>query len=93
MEEGWQMYWLPLIFRATNVLKDCHEFELAQEPGFCAWRTKLIEHPAFKCTRSTQQVYLDGYELRVPTSEANNQAATQSIGQTQVWWQLQSILV
>ena len=50
------------MFRATNVLNHYRGLELPQGPKFSAWLTRVFEHPAFKRTCSTEQLYLDSYE-------------------------------
>ncbi|KIM53095.1 hypothetical protein SCLCIDRAFT_1223192 [Scleroderma citrinum Foug A] len=52
----------PWIFRATNVLKHYRGLEPPQGPKFSAWLARVLEHPSFKCTCSTEQLYLDSYE-------------------------------
>ncbi|KAF7302001.1 Glutathione transferase [Mycena indigotica] len=52
----------PYLFRATNVLKYYRAFQLPEGVKFKAWTTRLLEHPAFKVTCSTEQLYLDSYE-------------------------------
>ena len=50
------------IFRATNVLKHYRGFELPEGEKFSAWVNKLINHPSFKATCSTEELYIDSYE-------------------------------
>lgn len=50
------------LFRATNVLKHYRGFEPPSGPKFNAWLERLFEHPAFKATCSTEELYLDSYE-------------------------------
>ncbi|KAF7302002.1 Glutathione transferase [Mycena indigotica] len=52
----------PFVFRASNVLKYYRGFELPNEPKFRAWTTRLFEHPAFKATCSTEELYIDSSE-------------------------------
>ncbi|KAF8723462.1 hypothetical protein AX14_009245 [Amanita brunnescens Koide BX004] len=52
----------PWIFRATNVLKHYCGFELPQDDKFATWVRRLLAHPAFKATCSTEQLYFDSYE-------------------------------
>lgn len=52
----------PWIFRATNVLKDYRGLELPQDAKFQAWLARLLAYPAFACTCSTEQLYMDSYE-------------------------------
>lgn len=54
--------WPAGMFRATNVLKHYRGFEMPRGKKFQAWLTRLFEHPAFKKTCSTEQLYLDSYE-------------------------------
>ncbi|KAI5982785.1 glutathione S-transferase [Pisolithus albus] len=53
----------PFLLRATNILKHYRGFELPRGPKFDGWLNRLLEHPAFKCTCSTDELYLDTYEL------------------------------
>ncbi|KAI6003141.1 glutathione S-transferase [Pisolithus albus] len=53
----------PFLLRATNILKHYRGFELPRGPKFDRWLNRLLEHPAFKCTCSTDELYLDTYEL------------------------------
>lgn len=50
------------LFRATNVLKHYRGFSLPPSEKFNQWLARLFEHPAFKATCSTEQLYLDSYE-------------------------------
>ncbi|RDX46479.1 glutathione S-transferase C-terminal-like protein [Lentinus brumalis] len=52
----------PWIFRATNVLKHYRGFVLPEGARFRAYVDRLLNHPAFKRTCSTEQLYLDSYE-------------------------------
>ncbi|KAI0064996.1 glutathione S-transferase, partial [Artomyces pyxidatus] len=65
--EGGQLNWTdtlvgPWLFRAANVLKHYCGFEMPSGPKFDAWVRRLFEHPAFKGTCSTEDLYLDSYE-------------------------------
>ncbi|KAJ8587367.1 glutathione S-transferase [Rhizopogon salebrosus TDB-379] len=65
--EGGDLGWAdvivgPWIFRATNALKHYRGFEMPQGKKFEAWLVRLCEHPAFKKTCSTEELYLDSYE-------------------------------
>jgi len=65
--EGGDLGWAdvmvgPWIFRATNALKHYRGFEMPQGKKFEAWLARLFEHPAFKKTCSTEELYLDSYE-------------------------------
>lgn len=50
------------LFRMTNVLKHYKGFELPQNERFSEYLLRLFEHPAFKATCSTEDLYLDSYE-------------------------------
>ncbi|KAF8624273.1 hypothetical protein AX15_005958 [Amanita polypyramis BW_CC] len=52
----------PWIFRSTNVLKRFHGFELPKDSRFTAWMERLFNHPSFKATCSTEELYLECYE-------------------------------
>ncbi|KAI0634950.1 glutathione S-transferase C-terminal-like protein [Trametes polyzona] len=52
----------PWIFRATNVLKHYRGFVLPEGERFRGYVERLLGHPAFKRTCSTEQLYLDSYE-------------------------------
>jgi len=52
----------PWMFRASIVLKHYRGFELPTGEKFSAWIRRLFEHPDFKKTCSTEQLYLDSYE-------------------------------
>ncbi|TFK91913.1 glutathione S-transferase C-terminal-like protein [Polyporus arcularius HHB13444] len=52
----------PWIFRATNVLKHYRGFVLPEGERFRAYVDRLLNHPAFKRTCCTEQLYLDSYE-------------------------------
>ena len=52
------------MFRANNVLKRYRGFEMPEGAKFNAWLNRLFEHPAFKSTCSTDELYLDSYERR-----------------------------
>lgn len=58
------------IFRATNVLKHYRGFSLPEGERFRAYVNRLISHPAFKRTCSTEQLYLDSYERWVQSGVA-----------------------
>ena len=53
------------LFRATNVLKHYRGFVLPQGARFRAYVDRVVNHPAFKRTCSTEQLYLDSYERDV----------------------------
>ncbi|OSD07775.1 glutathione transferase omega class [Trametes coccinea BRFM310] len=52
----------PWLFRATNVLKHYRGFVLPEGEQFRAYVDRVINHPAFKRTGSTEDLYLDSYE-------------------------------
>ncbi|THV04417.1 hypothetical protein K435DRAFT_816962 [Dendrothele bispora CBS 962.96] len=52
----------PWIFRATIVLKYYRDFEMPTGEKFTKWMNKLFNHPDFKNTCSTEDLYLDSYE-------------------------------
>ncbi|KAF5375189.1 hypothetical protein D9758_000020 [Tetrapyrgos nigripes] len=52
----------PWIFRSTIVLKYYRGFEMPVGERFTQWANKLINHPDFKSTSSTEDLYLDSYE-------------------------------
>ncbi|KAH8101478.1 glutathione S-transferase [Cristinia sonorae] len=52
----------PWIFRATNVLPHYRGFALPSGERLGAYVARLVAHPAFKATCSTEQLYLDSYE-------------------------------
>ncbi|KAL7284349.1 hypothetical protein ACG7TL_001638 [Trametes sanguinea] len=52
----------PWLFRATNVLKHYRGFVLPEGEQFRAYVDRVINHPAFKRTCSTEDLYLDSYE-------------------------------
>jgi len=66
-KEGGELGWAdvmvgPWLFRASNVLKHYRSFELPPGPKVKAWLDRLFNHPAFKATCSTEELYLDSYE-------------------------------
>jgi len=52
----------PWLFRMTNVLKHYRDFDLPAISKISQWVVRLLEHPAFKGTSSTEDLYLDSYE-------------------------------
>ncbi|KAF8318240.1 hypothetical protein DL93DRAFT_2133606 [Clavulina sp. PMI_390] len=56
----------PWLFRATNVLKYYRGFSFSPlteaSPRFEGYLERLLEHPTFKSTCSTEQLYIDSYE-------------------------------
>ncbi|KAJ3478800.1 hypothetical protein NLI96_g9512 [Meripilus lineatus] len=55
----------PWLFRATNVLPYYRGFTYPDGPKFHAYLERLLNHPAFKKTCSTKQLYIDSYERYV----------------------------
>ena len=53
------------LFRATNVLKHYRGFSFPPSKKFDGYLNKLLQHPAFRATCSTEQLYLDSYERYV----------------------------
>ena len=47
------------------MLKHYRGFELPKGNKFSAWLERLFDHPAFKATCSSEQLYLDSYERYV----------------------------
>ncbi|KAF8076848.1 glutathione S-transferase [Lyophyllum atratum] len=79
--EGGSFGWVdamagPWMYRASVVLKHYRGFELPRGAKFDAWIRRLFEHPAFKATCSTEDLYLDSYERyafnRPDTSQVAN---------------------
>jgi len=65
--EGGELGWTdvmagPWLFRATNALKHYRGFSMPAGSKFNAWIDRLLTHPAFKATCSTEELYLDSYE-------------------------------
>ncbi|KAH9955885.1 glutathione S-transferase [Lactifluus volemus] len=52
----------PWLFRASNVLRHYRAFELPAGSKISAWVDRLVAHPSFKATCSTEELYLDSYE-------------------------------
>ncbi|KAI0826475.1 glutathione S-transferase [Irpex lacteus] len=52
----------PWLFRATNVLKHYRGFTLPEGEKFRAYIDRLVNHPSFKRTCSTEELYLESYE-------------------------------
>lgn len=57
------------IFRATNVLVHYRGFSLPEGVKFRAYVERLVSHPTFKKTCSTEDLYLDSYERSVAPVE------------------------
>lgn len=55
------------MFRASNVLKHYRGFEMPAGQKLHAWLNRLFEHPSFARTCSTEELYIDSYERRVPS--------------------------
>ncbi|KAF8885771.1 glutathione S-transferase [Infundibulicybe gibba] len=64
----------PWLFRATNVLRHYRGFEMPTEKKFSEWIERLFNHPAFKATCSTDDLYIDSNE-RYAFNRANSQIA------------------
>ncbi|KAN0085796.1 valine---tRNA ligase [Tylopilus felleus] len=80
-KEGGDLGWAdvmvaPWMFRATHVLKHYRGFEMPQGVKFNAWLNRLCEHPAFKSTCSTEELYLDSYERYAFNRPNTSQVAT-----------------
>ncbi|KAK7468561.1 hypothetical protein VKT23_003066 [Stygiomarasmius scandens] len=65
----------PWILRATNVLKYYRDFEMPPGEKFTKWTNKLLNHPDFKNTCSTEDLYLDSYERYAYNRPNTSQAA------------------
>jgi len=52
----------PWLYRAKIVLTHYRGFQLPHGERFNGWLGRLFEHPTFKATCSTDQLYLDSYE-------------------------------
>ncbi|KAF9534655.1 glutathione S-transferase [Crepidotus variabilis] len=52
----------PWLYRATIVLAHYRGFQLPPGEKVKGWLTRVFQHPAFKATCSTDQLYLDSYE-------------------------------
>ncbi|KAF9266111.1 hypothetical protein L218DRAFT_858433 [Marasmius fiardii PR-910] len=52
----------PWLFRTTNVLKHYRGFQMPSGTKFSAYLDRLFNHPVFKSTCSTEDLYLDSYE-------------------------------
>ncbi|KAI4519573.1 glutathione S-transferase [Schizophyllum commune Loenen D] len=52
----------PWIFRASIVLKHYRGFTMPEGEKFTAWTQRLFDHPVFKSTCSTEDLYLESYE-------------------------------
>ncbi|EIW77264.1 glutathione S-transferase C-terminal-like protein [Coniophora puteana RWD-64-598 SS2] len=68
----------PWIFRANNVLTHYRGFEMPQTPKFSAWVQRLLEHPAFRCTCSTDDIYVQAY-LRYASNRPNTSQVANAI--------------
>lgn len=67
------------LFRASNVLKHYRGFTLPKGPKFDDYIQRLFEHPAFKRTCSTEELYLDSYERLVRGSSFSPMTLTESL--------------
>jgi glutathione S-transferase len=85
--EGNELGWAdvmagPWLFRASNVLKHYRGFELPPAPRTKAWLDRLFDHPAFRGTCSSDEMYLDRYERhafnRPNTSQVANAINTRN---------------
>lgn len=56
------IFYLVGLYRASNVLKHYRGFMMPTGKKFDAWVERLFNHPSFKGTCSTEQLYLDSYE-------------------------------
>ncbi|KJA29581.1 hypothetical protein HYPSUDRAFT_125770 [Hypholoma sublateritium FD-334 SS-4] len=52
----------PWLYRAKIVLTHYRGFQMPHGERFSGWLGRLFEHPAFKATCSSEQLYLDSYE-------------------------------
>ncbi|KAF5366501.1 hypothetical protein D9757_012188 [Collybiopsis confluens] len=52
----------PWLYRSKNVLKHYRGFELPPGTKFNKWLDRLFQHPYFRRTCSTDDLYLDSYE-------------------------------
>ncbi|KAF8227620.1 hypothetical protein L208DRAFT_1405106 [Tricholoma matsutake] len=52
----------PWLYRANNVLKHYRGFTMPSGKKFDSWVERLFDHPSFKCTCSTEELYIDSYE-------------------------------
>lgn len=50
------------LFRASNVLKYYRGFSFAENAKFDTYLERLFNHPTFKATCSTEELYIDSYE-------------------------------
>ncbi|KAF8165857.1 glutathione S-transferase [Crassisporium funariophilum] len=66
----------PWLYRAKIVLSHYRGFELPKGEKFNGWLTRLFEHPRFKATCSTDQLYLDSYERYAFNRPNTSQVAT-----------------
>lgn len=85
------------LFRAKVVLTHYRGFQMPHGERFDGWLERLFEHPSFKATCSTEQLYLDSYERSVhgsfPTALNLKYFCTNHIGMplidpTRAWWRL-----
>ena len=88
--------WFTGLFRATNVLVHYRGFALPEGEKFRAYITRLCNHPAFKKTCSTEELYFESYERQVTcyrlSTSAEHYIDMPTTGQTQAKWQMPSTL-
>ncbi|TFK69402.1 glutathione S-transferase [Pluteus cervinus] len=65
--EGGSLGWIdamagPWLYRTKVVLGHYRGFKLPSNPKLQNWLDRLFEYPAFKATRSSDQLYIDSYE-------------------------------
>src|ERR1700722_437635 len=84
------------LFRATNVLKHYRGFALPTGERFRDWQERLLAHPAFRATCSTEELYIDSYERYVLCVDTHTHLRTlidmHIIGRTRAWLRMLSML-
>ncbi|VDB91481.1 unnamed protein product [Peniophora sp. CBMAI 1063] len=65
----------PWIHRTTIVLTHYRAWRMPEGEKFGRWVERLLEHPAFKATTSTEDVYLDSYERYAKNVPGTSQVA------------------
>ncbi|KAJ7126447.1 glutathione S-transferase [Mycena crocata] len=65
----------PWIFRTHNVLKHYRGFDFPAGAKFNAWTNRLFNHPAFKATCSTEDLYIDSYQRYAQNRPNTSQVA------------------
>jgi glutathione S-transferase len=83
-KEGRELGWadimaVPWLFRASNVLKHYRGFELPPTPKVKAWLDRLFDHPAFRATCSSEELYFDAYERRYAYNRPNTSQVANAI--------------